>query len=152
MGPRKHNDKADLRVMPDEDPEFQIAPMIDVLLVILVFFMAISSAEVLQGAEGIDLPVARDGRDMDPSPGEVVINVSWIPAAAVGGIEILERTYDSPDAMRPFLTRRVEHNPHTRVLIRADRAVRYEFMREIMRVAGESGISSVTFSVMSEDM
>src|SRR5437016_5129629 len=31
----------------EEEPEFQIAPMIDILLVLLVFFMSISSTEVL---------------------------------------------------------------------------------------------------------
>ena len=41
----------------DGEPEFQIAPMIDILLVLLVFFMSISSTEVLQKTEGITLPV-----------------------------------------------------------------------------------------------
>ncbi|MBA3608646.1 MAG: biopolymer transporter ExbD, partial [Chthoniobacterales bacterium] len=30
------------------EPEFQVAPMIDVLLVILVFFMTITSTQVLK--------------------------------------------------------------------------------------------------------
>ncbi|MGH6755164.1 MAG: ExbD/TolR family protein, partial [Bradyrhizobium sp.] len=30
------------------EPEFQVAPMIDVLLVLLVFFMMITSAQVLK--------------------------------------------------------------------------------------------------------
>jgi biopolymer transport protein ExbD len=43
---------------PEADPEFQIAPMIDILLVLLVFFMSISSTEVLQSNKDIRLPVA----------------------------------------------------------------------------------------------
>ena len=31
------------------EPEFQIAPMVDVLLVLLIFFMSITSAQVLEG-------------------------------------------------------------------------------------------------------
>lgn len=148
---KKKDTKADLRVMPEEDPEFQIAPMIDVLLVILVFFMSISSTEVLQSVEGIELPIAADGRDPGDNPGEVMINVTWIPAAAVGGIIVSERSYDTPEALGPYLNQRVQNNPHTRVLIRADRHVRYEFMREVMRVAGNAGITNVTFSVMSQE-
>jgi len=42
------------RSCPEEDPEFQIAPMIDILLVVLlVFFMSISSTEVLQSNHSI---------------------------------------------------------------------------------------------------
>ena len=54
--------KAATRLPPEEDPEFQIAPMIDILLVLLVFFMSISSTEVLQKTEGINLPVAKDAK------------------------------------------------------------------------------------------
>ena len=47
-------------MVPEEDPEFQIAPMIDILLVLLVFFMAISSTEVLQTNDKVRLPVAKE--------------------------------------------------------------------------------------------
>ncbi len=40
------------------EPEFQIAPMIDVLLVLLIFFMSITTAEVLKVDKNIVLPVS----------------------------------------------------------------------------------------------
>jgi biopolymer transport protein ExbD len=39
----------------DGEPEFQIAPMIDVLLVLLIFFMSITSAQVLSIDKEIQL-------------------------------------------------------------------------------------------------
>ena len=42
----------------DEELEFQIAPMVDVLLVILVFFVLITSASVLRMTSNVALPVA----------------------------------------------------------------------------------------------
>ncbi|MGH8046170.1 MAG: ExbD/TolR family protein, partial [Chthoniobacterales bacterium] len=44
------------------EPEFQVAPMIDVLLVLLVFFMMITSAQVLKVDQTIKLPVAKNGK------------------------------------------------------------------------------------------
>jgi len=44
------------------EPEFQIAPMIDVLLVLLIFFMSITSAQVLRIDKDIKLPVAADAK------------------------------------------------------------------------------------------
>ena len=46
----------------DGEPEFQIAPMIDVLLVLLIFFMSITSAQVLSIDKEIQLPVAEDAK------------------------------------------------------------------------------------------
>ncbi len=44
------------------EPEFQVAPMIDVLLTILVFFMTITSAQVLKVDKTIQLPIAKDAQ------------------------------------------------------------------------------------------
>jgi biopolymer transport protein ExbD len=37
------------------EPEFQVAPMIDVLLVLLIFFMSITSSQVLKVDKNISL-------------------------------------------------------------------------------------------------
>ena len=41
-----------------DEPEFQIAPMIDVLLVLLIFFMSITTIQVVRVDRNIVLPVA----------------------------------------------------------------------------------------------
>src|ERR1700752_4522007 len=56
---------------------FQVAPMIDVLLTILVFFMTITSAQVLKVDKTINLPVAKDAQKKDSSRAETVVNVRW---------------------------------------------------------------------------
>src|ERR1051326_593726 len=59
------------------EPEFQVAPMIDVLLTILVFFMTITSAQVLKVDKTVNLPVAKDAQKKDNSRAETVVNVRW---------------------------------------------------------------------------
>ncbi|MCX6977704.1 MAG: biopolymer transporter ExbD [Verrucomicrobia bacterium] len=76
------------RLVPEEDPEFQIAPMIDILLVLLVFFMSISTSEILQVSEGVILPVAKDAKKRTKPMGEILVNVLWNPITNAGGIEI----------------------------------------------------------------
>src|ERR1044071_9468955 len=70
--------KAATRALPEEDPEFQIAPMIDILLVLLVFFMTIATDQVLQVNQEVILPVAKDAEP--PTKDEntsVYVNVIW---------------------------------------------------------------------------
>lgn len=140
-----------VRQMPEEDPDFQIAPMIDVLLVLLVFFMSISSTEVLQSAKNITLPVAAEGNDAAKNKGQVIINVAWQNLTDTGTITVDEKNYPDPAALSPLLAERVAANPATRVLIRADKQTRYAFMRAIMVTVGESHISNVTFSVVNKE-
>ena len=143
--------KHSVRELPEEDPDFQIAPMIDVLLVLLVFFMSISSTEVLQSAKGIELPVAADASDKKKSK-EVKINVSWNTAAdSSGGIIIDDRAYGAPEEIIPLLKARLAAVPETRVLLREDKATRWEFTRALMAAVGAAGIKNVTFSVVDKE-
>ena len=91
--------------MPEEDPDFQIAPMIDVLLVLLVFFMSISSTEVLQSTKNIELPIAADGNAASKNKGQVIVNISWLAANDVGTITVDERNYATPADLQPMLLR-----------------------------------------------
>jgi len=140
------------RNSPEEDPEFQIAPMIDILLVLLVFFMSISSTEVLQTNKSISLPVAKDAKSPKKNQGQVIINVTWLTLGNIGSISVNDRVYNSPAELVGMLRDAIVKTPQTRVLIRADRGVRYEFERQILRSVGEAGIANVTFSVVDKDL
>lgn len=140
------------REIPEEDPEFQIAPMIDILLVLLVFFMSISSTQVLQVTKGIKLPVAKEGKTADPaSDGKVIVNVLWNALNNVGSIKVSEQEYPSPGDVQPVLFAAVQRNPEAQILIRADKAVRYEYLRSILKAAGAAGVTNVTFSVINKE-
>ncbi|MCX6968405.1 MAG: biopolymer transporter ExbD [Verrucomicrobia bacterium] len=135
----------------EEDPEFQIAPMIDILLVLLVFFMSISSTEVLQSNRGIALAVAKEAKQPKKNPGQVIVNVSWLAMTNLGSIEVDSLKYPSAGDLIPKLREELEKNPMTRVLVRVDRATRWSFEREVLRAVGDSGITNVTFSVVDKE-
>lgn len=145
-GKKKHR-----KPEPEADPEFQIAPMIDILLVLLVFFMSISSTEVLQQNQAVDLPVAKEAKDAKKETGgQVIVNVLYTPISDLTSIEVDERILSAPELV-PLLKAKVTANPQVRVLLRADRQVRYEFLRTLLESIGQSGVGDVTFSVVDKD-
>src|ERR1700743_878279 len=102
MSKASHSSKArsQTRLPPEEDPEFQIAPMIDILLGLLVFFMSISSTEVLQVNKDITLPVAKDAKPEEKdTKGQTSVNVMWNPIDNVGGLEVDNQKFAQPDGM-----------------------------------------------------
>jgi biopolymer transport protein ExbD len=135
----------------EPDPEFQIAPMIDILLVLLVFFMSISSTEVLQSNKEINLPIAKEAKEAKDNPGQVIINVTYTAINGTTAIEVDQKDYAMPAKIVPILQNKVSANPLVRVLIRADREVRYDYVRKILEAVGQSGVGNVTFSVVDKD-
>jgi len=135
----------------EPDPEFQIAPMIDILLVLLVFFMSISSTEVLQSNKEINLPIAKEAKEAKDNPGQVIINVTYTAMNGMTAIEVDQKDYAMPAEIVPILQTKVSSNPLIRVLLRADREVRYDYVRKILEAVGQSGVGNVTFSVVDKD-
>jgi len=144
--------RAETRLPPEEDPEFQIAPMIDILLVLLVFFMSISSTEVLQVNKEVTLAVAKDAKEAEKdTKGQTIVNVMWSTINNAGSLEVDNQKFERPEQMLNYLATKTQANPAMRVLIRADRNVRYEFLKHVMITAGKAGVGKVTFSVVDKD-
>lgn len=144
--------KKSTREMAEEDPEFQIAPMIDILLVLLVFFMAIASTEVLQTNDKVRLPVAKEAKEPPKNKdGLLIINVLWNPLNNVGSIDVDGKIYAVANELVPIFQHTVQVTPDCRIMIRADKAVRYEYLRSVLKTAAGNGVSNVTFSVVDKE-
>ena len=81
------------------EPEFQVAPMIDVLLTILVFFMTITSAQVLKVDKSIQLPIAKDAQKKDNTRAEAILNVRWNLPAKKAHFVFDDHTYQNAAEM-----------------------------------------------------
>ncbi|GEM_PF-99710 len=166
MSESDHNDKKRRRkrhkeeLFPPEDIEFQVAPMIDVLLVLLTFFMAISSTDemVKYSGEEIKLPSVLYAKDKDKKALEVVINASWDDSANSGSLVVDGgQQFGDPSRITDLISQRYEAVPPEkrslfRVLVRAGRNVRYSYIQEIMRAAAKAKVVNITYSVVSGEV
>ena len=60
----------------EEEPEFQVAPMVDVLLVLLMFFTATTTTEIKSQIADLTLPDAQDAKDREKGEGQFVVNIN----------------------------------------------------------------------------
>jgi len=67
-----------------------------------------------------------------------------------GTIKIGEKNFTQADLTIPVLQSGVQKNPKMRILIRADKKVRYVFLKQVMIAAGKA-VGNVTFSVVDKD-
>lgn len=142
----------------DGEPEFQIAPMIDVLLVLLIFFMSITSVQVLKVDKAVELPVSANSLKKDTQRAEAIVNVKWDAAARKATYTMDDRTYHEPTELVTALTAAKKlgetkiakgPNPTFRCVIRGDREASARSVSRAMNAAAEAGISDISFSAVN---
>ncbi len=152
--------KAATRVLPEEDPEFQIAPMIDILLVLLVFFMTIATDQVLQVNKDVVLPVAKDAQPDKEVGGktEVYVNVIW-NLDNTGRIEVDSGGPTDIAGLTEYIAKKRANSEAAglapdrfKVIIRADKRAKYQYVRTIMVAIGQAKVPHVIFSAVDKEM
>jgi len=136
------------------EPEFQIAPMIDVLLVLLIFFMSITTAQVLKVDKSIQLPVAPNAFKKDNQRSEAIVNVRWDAEKKKPTYIMDDRTYPLPELTKALTAARKigeakvtqSSNPTFRCVIRGDQESNAISISRAMNCAAEAGISDISFS------
>jgi biopolymer transport protein ExbD len=139
------------RIDTDGDPEFQVAPMVDVLLVLMLFFMAITSTEVLKKDKNLQLADADKAKPAEKGKkSEIVLNVAWDPINSVALFSLNGVSY--PSATDPgllsALTSQHQQSLHSSVVIRADRDTEYSNISDVMQTCAAAGIGTVSFAVL----
>jgi biopolymer transport protein ExbD len=134
------------------EPEFQIAPMIDVLLVLLIFFMSITSAQVLKIDKDIKLPVAADAKKKENKNAmfEAALNVKWKANEQKAEFKLDELNVEEEQIVE-ILQQRKANNPTYRVVIRGDKALPAVAVQKAMTIIGQSGIDDISFSTLNKD-
>jgi biopolymer transport protein ExbD len=134
------------------EPEFQIAPMVDVLLVLLIFFMAITSAEVLKVNKDITLPVSPNAKKRDPemSKHEMAINVAWNKETSKAVVDVDDKTYVILDELIPYLQERKKRDPKLRAVVRGDKVLPAIEIQRVMNIVGQGGIDDISFAASNK--
>ncbi len=138
------------RIDQDGDPEFQVAPMVDVLLVLMLFFMAITSTEVLKKDPNLQLADAKNAKKNEDQhkKNEIVINVQWNGISSVASFSLDGKNYATASDLSGAIAAAHNTHPAAYVVIRADRHTDYSIISDLMGVCGNAGVSTVTFSVL----
>ncbi len=116
--------------------EINVTPMVDVMLVLLVIF--ILTAPLLASSIKLDLPKTDAAK-----PGEAPAFVTLVVDKA--GQVFLNDQPVAIDQLRSSLTKTARQNPDTEVQLRADAAVPYGRVVEVMGVAQKAGLGRIGF-------
>jgi biopolymer transport protein ExbD len=130
------------------DYGFQIAPMVDVVFVLMLFFMASAGMQVVEKELGINLPSGRSsGRAGDIPRTPIIIDIS-----ADGQVSMNNQGYGTADdknltPLREWLKNAIEQfGDKDPVIIRPAPEARHERVMDVLNAAAASGVKNLTFS------
>ncbi|GAC1389590.1 MAG: biopolymer transporter ExbD [Variovorax sp.] len=117
--------------------DINVTPLVDVMLVLLVIF--IITAPLMTGAIRLDLPKAEAAAGGTAGPGVVALSLDR------EGRAFLDDRPVTPEALAAALADAARRHPDTELQLRADEAVPYGRVAELMGVAHRAGIGRIGF-------
>ena len=119
---------------------FQIAPMVDILLFLLVFFMLTWNFSRSEAELDVKVPAAREGKEIRRPAGEVILNVKK------DGVLVMNRRVMSSDELKETLTRIAKLYPDQPVVLRGDESVNYRYVVDALDICRAANIWNVAFA------
>ena len=126
---------------------FQIAPMVDVFFVLMLFFMASAGMQVVEKELGINLPSGGTSSAKGPPPTPIIVEIS-----SEGQVTMNNTAYGAPGdknlaSLREWLKNEINtFGDKDPVIIRPSPDTRHERVIDVLNAAAASGVKNLTFS------
>ena len=118
----------------------QLAPMIDIVFLLLIFFIVTWQFTRSETELSVSVPTAEEGADPQRQRGEIVINILSDNTIRVEGLTV------SLPQLQQKLSIIAQQHENQPVRIRGDGAVAYQRIVEVIDTCQKSGIWNISFA------
>ena len=129
----------------EDDIEVDMSPMIDMVFLLLIFFIVAS--QVIDEKPKVDIPSASYAVVPDDTTGRLMISVTADEKYYVGSS--LDPLTDIEE-VKALVSVAIEQDPKTRILIRSDGNTKYKINEKVMTACGEVGATDLIYSAFEE--
>ena len=124
-------------------PGVPLTPMIDVVFLLLCFFVTSQIFAQWETEIDVALPTAQTGEVPQRLPGEVIINVLADGSTVVNGQNLADAE------LRSMMDRLVQLFPGQPVLLRADKLTDYEHVVRVLDTCRQADIWNISFATLA---
>jgi biopolymer transport protein ExbD len=128
-----------------EAPGFQIAPMVDIVFLLLIFFLVTWNFARYETELDVKVPTAKEGKESRRSVGEVIINVKN------DGSIVINRKTISAEELGGTLRKISELYPDQAVVLRGDQSADYRHIVAVLDICRAANIWNVAFATGRPD-
>jgi biopolymer transport protein ExbD len=127
-----------------EDLELDMSPMIDMVFLLLIFF--IIASQVIDEKPQVAIPKASYGKVPEDTTGRLMISVNKEGEYFIGA----DSTPRSIEDVQDRIEMEINADPKLRILIRADAETKYKVNEKITVACAEVGAQDLIYSVYEE--
>jgi biopolymer transport protein ExbD len=125
-----------------EETKLNMAPMIDMVFLLIIFFMTASHMSSTQSLR-LDMPSASKGTVPKERPDRWVVNIMRNGDVFSGNIHV------NVDELQTLVAQRVKTDPNVKVYLRADKLTPHKLVRKVMSAMASAGVGDFIFGVYS---
>ncbi len=125
-------------------PVMQMAPFIDIVFIILIFYITLSVFYQLETELSISVPKSEESKETTRSPGEIIINIT-----AEGRVTVNQKELKG-DELEKMLKRVSALYPSQPVIIRADKKTYHEQVVKVLDACAAANIWNIAFSTIKD--
>jgi biopolymer transport protein ExbD len=123
--------------------KLQLAPVIDLVLFLIWFYLLVGQLVVNQKDAEVQLPSMTRAVAGKELPAEIVINLRQDGLITVAGQEV--RGASLVELLQRELAKAKQEGQELRVVVRADRRQRFGLLDEVLRTCRSAGVEQVAF-------
>jgi biopolymer transport protein ExbD len=134
-----------MRIRDEEalaEPEFSMAPLIDIVFQLLIFFMVATTYTQQEKDLSIELPSAQTAQAADKPPEEIVINIFRDGHVSLAGHDVQHGD------LVGALVEAAHRSTQVPVTIRGDRLVHHEDVVAVLDACGMAGLSNLSVGTL----
>ena len=128
-----------------EELVINLTPLIDVVFLLLIFFMVTTTFLDPEREIEVELPTAQSAGEPDRMPDEIVLNVQQDGSIVYQG-QALGR-----EELVGMLKTTAQHDPETPVTIRGHRRAEHQSIVSVMDACGIAGLSNLAVGTSQEE-
>lgn len=128
----------------EDEIGFQLAPMIDMTFLLLIFFMVTTKISKEQVKVDIKLPTAANATIPHDLSNRDIISIDG------DGVYYIGQQKSDKKELTAYLKERFKVTPPLRIYVRADKNTPGKQIKELMRIASEAGAVNVIFGTYQD--
>lgn len=131
----------------EDEAKVDMSPMIDMVFLLLIFFIVNATAIIVQTDPDVLPPVAKNSKRQEDGRGRIVINVRNDGTYTNEKLELMEDEKAIVDLVKEEKDKIIPLGIVPKLHLRGDQDAVFRYSREAIRAAAEAGVDQVVFAV-----